>query len=568
VAPVIPTFSLRRTANEIVRARHIAEVLVRNGLGVLAQSVGLTRFIPPWRARRMAADGQSARLNMPQRVRRTLEELGPTYIKLGQILSTRPDILPPDYIVELTRLLDATPPVPFALIRQQIEAELGAPLEALYAHVDQEPIASASIGQVHRATLPDGRQVVIKVRRPGIEGTVEADLGLLATQARFLEARSDTLKAYGLSELLAEFSQALRDELDYTSEGRNVDRLRALVQEEGVCVPEVDWERTTRRVITLSDLHGIKLSERQALIDQGYDLHQIAERVVQVYLKLVFEHGIFHADPHPANILVCGSQIGLVDFGVVGYLTPRMKEDLGDLLFALVRQDAEEMVRVITQMGATEANLDRAALQRDLRRLLVRYYDAALESVPIAQFLAEVLVLAFRHHIRLPSDLALLARTVVVLEGVARSLDPSLVLAGYLEPFMVRLIRERVSLKRTMLRSVDTLRELGEALHVLPRRVEVISGQLERGDMTLGVEIRRLEQALRKLDAIANRLAFSIIVAAIIVGSALILLGGEAASRFTLPFTQIVLPIPQMGFVLAGLLGAWLLFSIVRSRGL
>lgn len=553
---------------EISRARRIAEVLVRNGLGALAENVGLTRFIPPWRSRQVTEDARAARLTMPERVRRTLEELGPTYIKLGQILSTRPDILPPDYIVELTKLLDAAPPVPFERIKEQIERELGAPLEQCYPHFDPEPIAAASIGQVHRAQLPDGSQVVVKVRRPGIEGTVEADLSLLATQARFLEGRSDTLRSYGLGDLVDEFAQALRDELDYISEGRNADRLRELVQDEGVLVPRVYWELTTHRVITLSDLHGLKLSEREQLLARGYDLGQIAVRVVQVYLKQVFEHGVFHADPHPANILVCGSQIGLVDFGTIGYLAPRMREDLGDLLFALVRQDAQEMVHAITRMGATETTLDREALQRDLRRMLLRYYDASLESVPIAQFLAQVMVIAFRHHVRLPADLTLLARTVMVLEGVVRTLDPSFMLAGYLEPFVVQLIKERVSIKRALVKSVSTLRELEDVIHVLPRRVDIISGQLERGEMTLGVDIHRLDQGLRKLDAIANRLAFSVIVAAIIIGSALILLGGESGAIFVIPFTDIVLPIPQIGFVMAGLLGAWLLLSIVRSRGL
>ena len=563
-----PRFSLRSTAAEISRARHIAEVLIRNGLGFLVEATGLSRFIPPWRARRLETDADAATLSVPERVRRTLEELGPTYIKLGQILSTRPDILPADYIVELSKLLDAAPPVPTSEITDTIEEELKAPLDRRYATFSRVPIASASIGQVHCATLHDGTEVVVKVQRPGIERTIQADLILLSAQARFLEARSATLKSYGLVDILEEFSEALRDELDFTAEGRNADRLHQLVETEGVLIPEVFWDLTTHRIITLSDLKGIKLTEIDRLRARGYDLSNLAERIVQVYLKLIFVHGVFHADPHPANILICDRQIGLVDFGIVGYLTPHTREDLGNLLFALVQQNADSIVHILVRMGGTGSGTDRVALRRDVRRLLIRYYDASLESVAIAQFLGDVMSVSFRHHVRLPSDLALLARTVVVLEGVARTLDPSFVLAKFLEPFVVQLIKERVSIKRTLLEGANTLREIEELSRVLPRRVDVISEQLERGDMTIGVDIRRLERTMRNLDAIGNRLSFSVIVAAIIMGSALIMLGGEEAATFRVPFTNVGLPIPQIGFVMAGLLGAWLLLSIVRSKGL
>jgi ubiquinone biosynthesis protein len=225
-------------------------------------------------------------------------------------------------------------------------------------------------------------------------------------------------------------------------------------------------------------------------------------------------------------------------------------------------------VHVITRMGAMSAGTDRDALERDVQRLVMRYYSASLAGLPIAQFLGDVMTIAFRHKVRLPADLALLARTVVVLEGVASSLDPTFVLADYLEPFVVQLLKERVSLKNTLLSSIKTLREFQELLQVLPQRVVSLAEQLQRGAMTIGVDLRHLDRAMRKLDAIANRLSFSIIVAGIVVGSALIMLGGEKSAIFRLPFTTINLPIPQIGFVMAGLLGVWLLFSIVRSKGL
>ncbi|MEA3407588.1 MAG: AarF/ABC1/UbiB kinase family protein [Chloroflexota bacterium] len=565
---VFHPFSLRRTVAEISRARHIAQVLIRNGLGFLAERMGFMRFLPRWRARRMEQDIQAEELTVPQRVRHTLEELGPTFIKLGQVLSTRPDLLPPQYIVELGKLLDAAPPVPLEGISQTVQEELGAPLGELYQRFEAEPIASASIGQVHRAALHDSTEVAVKVQRPGIERTIETDLDLLLAQARFIQSRSETLKQYGLVDIVQEFAQSLRDELDYTIEGRHADRLYELLREENVLIPGVHWDLTTNRVITLDYLDGVKLTQVQKLADVGYDLHTVALQITQLYLRQVFVHGIFHADPHPANVLVCNGQIGLVDFGIIGYLTPQMKRDLGDLLFAVVQKNADEVVHIVTRIGAVGAGADRQALRRDVRRLILNYYNASLESVPIAQFLRDMMRMTFEHHIRLPPDLSLLVRTIAVLEGVTRTLDPSFVLAKYLEPFVSEMVRQRFSIKRVTLNTATTLRDLGSVLRVLPDRADSISEQLDRGELTVGIHVRQLTQAMRKLDAIGNRLSFSIIVAAIIVGSALILLGGKEAALFYIPFTDISLPIPQIGFILSALLGAWLLFSIVRSRGL
>ncbi len=562
-------FPIRTTLAQVSRARHIAQVLVRNGLDFVAEFTGFSRFLPPWRKRQTQPDARAAERSVPQRLRITMEELGPTFVKLGQILSTRPDLLPQEYIVELSKLLDAGPPVALDQIQATIEKELGRPIEELFSRFDIDPIASASIGQVHRATLPDGTAVVVKVQRPGVRRVVYADLNLLRSQIRFLEARSETLSDYGLTEIANEFSESLQAELDYTLEARNADRLREMAAsaDVDVLIPKVYWKYTTRAVITMDDLAGITLSDRKALEGRGYDLTEIAERAIDIYLKQVFVQGIFHADPHPANILVYDGRIGLVDFGMVGYLARNVREQLGDLLFALTRQDADEMLYIVARMGALSHAADLRALRRDLQRLLMRYYDASLENLPIARFLADVSSVAFRHHVRMPPDLALLARTVVVLEGVVRGLDPTLRLSKYLEPFIIRVIRERISLRRVASDSIKTLRDLEQALHVMPRRFDMLTEQLERGELTLRLDVHRLEQTLGRMEAVGNRISFSVVVAAIVIGSALVLLAGEAAF-FVFPFTEWVVPIPQIGFLFAGLLGAWWLFSIIRSKGL
>lgn len=559
--------ALRGPLPEIARTRRIAEVLVRNGLGFFVEMTGLGSLVPFWRSRQMRVRGAAARRTIPQRVRSTLEELGPTYIKLGQLLSTRPDILPPEYIVELSRLLDSAPPARTADIVAIVEEELGRPVGELFAVFGEVPIASASIGQVHRAVLHDGTEVVVKVQRPGVQRTIETDLNILLAQARFLEARSETLRRYRIVNVVEEFAEALSAEVDYTREGRHADTLRSLAVGEQLIIPRVYWDLTTRRVITLEYVGGTKLTQLDALRSAGHDLPAIARTLANIYLEHVFVHGVFHADPHPANIIVADGRLGLIDFGSVGYLSQAVRDTLGDLLFALVQRNAEDMVYLVTRLGAVSEATDRDALRLEMQRLIAHYYGASLESVPIAEFLGEMMTVSLRYQVRLPADLALLVRTMVVLEGVTRSLDPAFDLTSHVEPFARRMLRERLSLRRLALETASTLRELEALAHVLPRRVDNITEQLERGNLSLGFEIRALPQALRKLDAIANRLSFSVVVAALVIGSALLLMGG-ASLAFVIPFTNIALPIPQIGFVLALMMGAWLLFSIVRSRGL
>jgi len=566
--PITVPFRLRQPYEEIVRLRSIAEILFRNGLGFVAEQLDLARFLPPWRQRGVSAEDKASRYTVPERVRHTLEELGPTYIKLGQILSTRPDLLPAEYIDELSKLLDAAPPVSSDAIVAQLETELGASVQHLFVHFDPHPIAAASIGQAHHAVLPSGEPVIVKIQRPGIERTVEADLDLLARQARFAENRLAIARDYQLVALLDEFSRTLRDELDYTNEGRNTDRLRNnLKGDPRVIVPRVFWDLTTRRVITFEELRGIRLLDRELLRAGGYDLSSIAETIVDLYLKQVFVDGFFHADPHPANILVSAERIALVDFGMVGYLTPRTKELLSDLLISLMYQDVDQVAQTVVHLGATTHPGDIRDLNRDIQRLFVRYYGVALEEIRLEEALNDIMTVALRHRIHLPADLAVLARTVAVLDGVARQLDPALVVAEQARPFVRQLVRERLSLQHLGGRAMRTLRDMEQLVQVLPRRLDALSSQLEHGDLTVGIDLRRLQSVLAKLDKIANRLSFSILVAALIIGSGLIILGGEAVSTWRLPLIGIALPFAQISFIIAGVLAAWLLFSIIRSKG-
>jgi ubiquinone biosynthesis protein len=561
-----PFFPFRRRLTEIRRVRRITEILVRNGLGFLVEQLALERFLPRfWRRRPVRAEAGIGRLTMPQRVRRTLEELGATYIKVGQFLSGRADLLPPDYIEELSKLLDAAPPVPVEEMREVLKEEMGVPVEELFATFDDTPIASASIGQVHRATLFDGQQVVVKIQRPEIEQVVDADLDFLLRQARFLESRSDVMRDYNVVAIAEELARSLREELDYQGEGRNAERLRNnLRRDPRFRVPVVFWSLTSKRVITLEYLDGIQFNELERLREGGYRLPSIAEVGVEAYLKQIFVDGFYHADPHPANLMVIGDQVGFVDFGTAGYLTPRQKELLGDMFLQIIDEDAGGVARTVVRMGAIQGRPDLDAMERDLQRLLVRYWGIALEEIPVGEMLAEVFTTAYRHKVYLPGDLALLARTIITLEGTGRLLDPEFVLVDAVRPFAVRLVRERMSPLTAGRRALRSMRQAADLAQAFPRRLDDLWDQLEEGEITFGVDVRRLDLVVNKVNNMINRVAFSVVVAALIIGSALILHGGK--ETWELPILGVGIPVAQIAFLGAVAAGAWLLISMIRSR--
>jgi ubiquinone biosynthesis protein len=567
----VPLFPLRRRLAEIARVRRIIEVLVRNGLGFLVEQLALNRFLPRFlRQRVVRTRREISRAAMPVRLRRTLEELGATYIKLGQLLSGRADILPSAYIEELSKLLDAAPPVPVHAMREAIQDELGAPVDQIFMWFDDEPTASASIGQVHRATLYDGQEVVVKIQRPGIDAVVEADLDLLLRQARFLAKHSETLRDYNVLDIAVELAKSLREELDYKIEGRNAERLRNnLGSDPHFVIPHVHWDLTTRRVITLEYLEGIQFNELDHMRLAGYDLSAVAHLCVEGYLQQIFSHGFYHADPHPANLMVLDAdplQIGFMDFGNAGYLTPRQKESLGDMFVQILDQDAGGVVHTIVKMGAVRGRPSLEAMERDVQRLLVRYWGLSLEDMRLGEMLAELFTTAYEHKVYLPGDLALLARTIITLEGTALAMDPDFVLVEAVWPFARKLVRERLSPLTTGRRVLHTLQQTIDLAQAFPRRIDDLWDQLAEGGLTLGVDVRRLEILITQLNSMVNRLAFSVLVAALIVGSSLILLGGKESWK--LPILGVGIPVAQIAFLGAVGAGVWLLISMIRSRNL
>jgi ubiquinone biosynthesis protein len=551
----------RRTGTHGARYRQIADILARHGLGYVVGIGGLEQFVPFHRGV-LGHPRRAEPYTRPEHVRLALEELGTTFIKLGQILSTRADLLPPDYLTELAKLQDAAPPVPSGVVQDLLTAELEQPVETVFAAFDPTPLAAASIGQAHAATLPDGTEVVVKVRRPGVVEQVEEDLEILQNLAAAASRRWELADQYDLLGLAQEFAQTLRAELDYLREGRSAERFAAnFASDPAVHIPRVFWETTSSRVLTLERVRGLKIDDLTALDAAGIDRQALAQRAARIVLKMVFEDGFFHADPHPGNFFVeRGGRIGLIDFGMVGSVDARTQEQLVGLLLAITSQDADRLVDAFLDLGVARRRVDRELLRRDLEHLLSRYYGQPLGEIALGPLLTETLDIVRRHRLQLPPNLLLLLKTAMMNEGLGARLDPAFRLTAVLVPYAERLMLQQYSpllwARRLAGASLDAAR-LGVELPLQLRR---LIGELERGGLEVGMRPAGFEPLLRRLEQLVNRLILGILAAAFVNGLAVLMSiyhppGWDewAGASFA------------VGFVVAGALGAYLAWSILRS---
>ncbi|MGI6206590.1 MAG: ABC1 kinase family protein [Anaerolineae bacterium] len=560
--------SAQRRLRELRRLREIVGVLGRNGLDFVVEQLRLLDLVPRRLILRAARPRPEVeRMTIPERVRRTLEDLGPTYIKIGQILAGRADVLPPDYSDELSRLWDQAPPEPPSTVVRTIEEELGAPLGQIFAEFELEPVAAASLAQVHRARLPDGQVVAVKVQRPGVQEVVQADLDILRDQATFLEGRLAVARERHLSELVEEISYALRSELDFALEGRNADRLRQNLSRLGFAhIPKVYHELSTHRLLVSEFIEGIPLSDPEALRAAGYDLRAIAALGTRMYMQMIFEDGFYHADPHPGNVLISGERIALVDFGTVGYLTPEMRESLGAMLMAFVEQDPQRMATVMLRMGAMQEYGRVEALVQALRRLLLRFHGIELREVSLGELLTEIFGTAREYRVLVPSELALLAKTLILLEAVARQLHPGFELVSEVQPHLERLARQRFHPTTLAREGLDFAEQARHLVQSLPLRSDLLLERVERGRLVFGVDIQRMEQLTRRINDVGNRLSFAIVVAALVLGSSVLLAAGPEAAIWRIPIVNARVPIGALTFLAAGFFGFWLLITMFRSR--
>ncbi|HEY2827855.1 MAG TPA: AarF/ABC1/UbiB kinase family protein [Pirellulales bacterium] len=491
--------------------------------------------------------------NRETRIRLALSELGPTFIKLGQILSTRPDVVGVDLAEELSKLQDNTPADPFHTVAAIVESQFGQPVDSLFTDFEEIPLASASIGQVHRARLKNGDWVVVKVRHAGIEEIIRRDLDILTGLAHWAE-RVPELSNYRPRATVAEFQRVLRRELDFSREQRNLQQFRHLFSADAtVRIPRSYPKLTTSRVLTMEYLEGVKLSHTEKLEELGFDLKEIAYRGADLYLTMIFAHGFYHADPHPGNIVVMpGNVIGLLDFGMVGRIDTALREEVEDLVLAIAEGDPARVTQVITHLGEVPRDLDQAALGNDVADFVAHYGNLSIEEINLSAALNEMTEIIRRYRIMLPARLAMLIKMLVMLEGTARLASPRFSLMDVLAPHQQQMAWRRISPVRRLRKMRRIYGELEHLAEVLPRKMLDIVDLFHAGKIDVHLDHRGLEPSV-------NRLVLGMLASALFLGSALLL------SREVPPLIGGVSLFGAAGCIIALGLGIRLLRAINKS---
>ena len=549
-------------ARDMGRLNEILGILIRHGFGDTVRRLGLAdRLARASQVVHWEGAADLARFEPPVQVRLALEELGPTFVKLGQILAGRADLFGPAYIAEFEKLHSRVPPLPLEALRPQLREDLGGEPEAVFARFDPEPLAAASIAQVHRAQLMDGTEVVVKIRRPGITETIDADLRLLARLATLAEAELPTLKPYRPQQLVRELARSLKRELDLANECRQAERIAAnMAPLPWIVVPKVHWAHTRERVNVQDFVDGVPGYELQRLNEQGFDRQLLAQRGAQAVLKMIVEDGVFHADPHPGNVFYLeGNRIAFVDFGMIGRLTPRRRDELLQLLLGLVEREAQPVADVLLDWAGDHHGVNLSALESEIEAFVDQYHGAELADLNLGQMLADVTTILREHHLGLPSDMALLIKAFITLEGMGRGLDPAFRMTSEALPLLKKVVRARYQPKVVAGRAWQSLRRVIALVEQMPSDVSRLMRNARRGRLQVGIELAHLKRVGDQIDRSANRLAMALVIAALIIGSSIVMTVQGGPTLFGLPAFGF------LGFVGAVLGGVWLVRAIWRS---
>ncbi|MBC8527218.1 MAG: AarF/ABC1/UbiB kinase family protein [Candidatus Cloacimonetes bacterium] len=559
---MIPKIGLiSRTYRHINRYREIITVLVKHGFGDLVTNTNLEKYIDFGKkllsGKRIPKIAYYSRW---ERIRMALEELGPTFIKFGQIMSNRPDLLPQELIIELEKLQDSVPPFAEKAARQLIEEELGKPISTTFKRFISTPIASASIAQVHKAILMNGEKVVIKVQRPRIEQIIEVDLEIMLHLATLMEKHIKGMDILNPVGIVKEFERSIRKEIDFKIEATHIERFGRNFQDDmNIYVPKVYRNYTTKKILTMEFIDGIKVSNIEAVLKSGNDPKIIASRGADLVLKQIFEHGFFHADPHPGNILVLNNNIiCFLDFGMMGVLLPKHREYLGSIIIGIVNKDAKRITKTLVLFSTNSRIENIERLEYQVSELIEQYSYLPLKDINVGELLNKGIKLILVHKIEIPPDLYLLSKALITIESVGRNLDPDFDMVKHTEPFAKKLLKERLSPRKLAKDLYLSATEFTLLLRDFPSEIREIIKQIKLGQFKIEFEHKGLEPMLKKHDQISNRIAFAIVLASLIIGSSLIVLSGIPPKWNGIPIIGIV------GFLGAGLMGFWLLVSILR----
>jgi ubiquinone biosynthesis protein len=553
---------LGRTYRQVSRYEQILRVLFRYGFSDLIEILKIEQYIEIGlkmisRKRKEHIEN----LTRAERVRLALEELGPTFIKLGQILSTRPDLIPLEYVEELAKLQDHVSPFPWEEVREIVKSETGRFPEEIFAHFEETPLAAASIGQVHRATLKDGDEVVVKVQRPGIRKVIEVDIEILHHLASLMERHLQELEVQRPTRAVEEFARSLEKELNFTVEASHVEHFAAqFLNDQTIYVPKVYRDLTTERILTMEYVHGIKASMVEDLEGSGADLKELARRNANLIMTQIFVHGFFHADPHPGNVFVLpGNIICYLDFGMMGRINPPEQENFADFVMQIVRRNERKIADAVMKLTYFEKDPDRGTLERDLAEWVDLYYYRPLKDVGVAKLLHQLVDILTRHHLCMKPNMYLMMKAIGTAESLARAFDPEFEIIKEIEPF----IRHARKMHRGPVELATDVAEDGadmvRLLRDIPYDVRAILRQVRDGKTKILFEHSGIAPLISAYDRVSKRISFAIVLASLVIGSSLIVHAGLPPHWHQIPV------IGLLGFVVAGLLGFWLLISILRG---
>lgn len=552
---MIPGYFSLRQLKYFRRYRQILKVLVKHGFVQALERVKLytfwERIFYPRRSRSVTTQRWEYRLRL------ALEELGPAFVKVGQLLSTRTDLLPPSLIKELQLLQDSVSPFPADKVKQILKEELGQPADQIFKGFEPGPLAAASIGQVHKAVLSQDQDVIVKVKRPGVDKQVIEDLNILVNLAEMVDNNTNLGQVYQFSRIAQELRTLIARELDYKSEARNAQRFRQnFADDSGIYIPDVYWDYTTNNILTLEYVQGVNLG-RLSAEDKDGKLGWIAKQLTESFFKQVFIDGFFHGDPHPGNIaLVSDGRLSFMDFGSAGFISDELRAKFVTIFLAFKNLDSAALVDELLTFAFVPPVINRQELIRDMRQIQEQYFDLPLKDININKVLQEVMGTAAKHSLRFPYEFLLLAKALLTLEGTVHSFNPDFNLALVVEEYGPALKKKQIKYARR--RIAGTMRSYRRLAEEIPERFVEILRETSAGELKLKVEISRTENILKTFETMVNRLAFSIVLASLIIALSQILHPEET-------FLLSRLPVVDIALVGAGLAGFWWLISIIRS---